>query len=302
MANYGQDNLLDFLSSVIPGTQLNSLLIEVFRMRSEQLKASDLLKAYANNRFVQPANISPISFKRMELEIMEFLSTKEFDLLEFGPLAPFGSCSVLGTISQNLILSASRGSEVVADITNLMALESAKRKKANTSSQNINLAATHRLTRCQPLTSEKHTAHFKILCLTTAGYDKGNSTFEVQSIAAHINIYLEIFTTILNIQSDQLRVKIFHLTDNNQDKLSSISSRVRPLCKTENIELISIPRTQKIYYQDIQFQINFLCKDQEYFIVDGGFVDWTQQLLQNKKERLMTSGMGTEYLYKVLNS
>jgi hypothetical protein len=33
---------------------------------------------------------------------------------------------------------------------------------------------------------------------------------------------------------------------------------------------------------------------QEYFIVDGGFTDWTQQWLSNRKERLLTSGMGSE--------
>jgi len=28
--------------------------------------------------------------------------------------------------------------------------------------------------------------------------------------------------------------------------------------------------------------------------VDGGFTDWTQQLLSNRKERLLISGMGSE--------
>jgi len=29
-------------------------------------------------------------------------------------------------------------------------------------------------------------------------------------------------------------------------------------------------------------------------LVDGGFTTWTQQLLSNRKERLMTSGLGSE--------
>jgi hypothetical protein len=32
----------------------------------------------------------------------------------------------------------------------------------------------------------------------------------------------------------------------------------------------------------------------DYSIVDGGFTDWTQQLLSNRKERLLISGMGSE--------
>jgi hypothetical protein len=49
------------------------------------------------------------------------------------------------------------------------------------------------------------------------------------------------------------------------------------------------------YYILARFQI--FCLDnnnQEYLIVDGGFTDWTQKLLNNKKERLLISGMGSE--------
>jgi len=31
-------------------------------------------------------------------------------------------------------------------------------------------------------------------------------------------------------------------------------------------------------------------------VADGGFTDWTARLLQDKKERLMTSGIGTEFV------
>lgn len=33
-----------------------------------------------------------------------------------------------------------------------------------------------------------------------------------------------------------------------------------------------------------------------YPVADGGFTDWTARLLQNKKERLLTSGLGTEFV------
>jgi hypothetical protein len=33
-----------------------------------------------------------------------------------------------------------------------------------------------------------------------------------------------------------------------------------------------------------------------YPVADGGFTDWTARLLQNKKERLLTSGIGTEFI------
>jgi len=49
------------------------------------------------------------------------------------------------------------------------------------------------------------------------------------------------------------------------------------------------------YYSGVRFQIYARDKaGTEYFIVDGGFTDWTQQLLSNRKERLLISGMGSE--------
>jgi hypothetical protein len=32
----------------------------------------------------------------------------------------------------------------------------------------------------------------------------------------------------------------------------------------------------------------------DYFVGEGGFTDWIQQLLSNRKERLSISGMGSE--------
>lgn len=299
-AKYGIENLLDLLVDKFSGSDFSSLLIEVFRRRSQKLTPADLLNSYSQNRFVQTANVPTLAFQRFELKMLEHLSKHGFDILEFSPTAPLGTCSVLGTISQNLILGASRNTEVVADITNLMALETARRKKKNSQLEEVSFAAAHRLTRCQPPLEEKHTAHFKILCLTTSGRDNGNSLFEVQALAKHINTHLATFNEVLGIDKQQLKVKLIKLENQNIQKLDSIASRILPLCDTENVEVVEVSHTEKIYYRDFQFQINFLVDGQEHFIVDGGLVDWTQQLLANKKERFMTSGMGTEYLFKVL--
>ena len=41
---------------------------------------------------------------------------------------------------------------------------------------------------------------------------------------------------------------------------------------------------------------------EEIEIADGGFVDWTQQLLGSKKERLLIAGFGMELLHKFQES
>ena len=53
--------------------------------------------------------------------------------------------------------------------------------------------------------------------------------------------------------------------------------------------------TGRGYYVWAGFQIFVKdSKGAELFLVDGGFTDWTQKLLSDRKERLLISGMGTE--------
>lgn len=57
------------------------------------------------------------------------------------------------------------------------------------------------------------------------------------------------------------------------------------------------------YYQGPCFHIKLKNKDGQYFMLsDGGFVNWTQQLLQDDKERLMTSAIGLELLCRIFRT
>jgi hypothetical protein len=55
------------------------------------------------------------------------------------------------------------------------------------------------------------------------------------------------------------------------------------------------------YYKRLQFKIYVVRNNKEFDIGDGGFVDWTQKLTGNKKERLLISAIGIEYLFKIFN-
>ena len=51
------------------------------------------------------------------------------------------------------------------------------------------------------------------------------------------------------------------------------------------------------YYRGSCMRISPAAPDGErYAVVDGGFTDWTARLLEDKKERLLTTGIGTEFL------
>jgi hypothetical protein len=57
----GVEGLVELLSAQLSPTDLQSLLIEIYRRRAEALTPRDLLHHYQHNRFVQPAQVSPIA-------------------------------------------------------------------------------------------------------------------------------------------------------------------------------------------------------------------------------------------------
>ena len=61
-------DLLQVLTQRLSQSDLQSLLLEVYRSRSQSLTPQHLLQQYEHNRLVQPANISPrqlLEFNRL---------------------------------------------------------------------------------------------------------------------------------------------------------------------------------------------------------------------------------------------
>ena len=51
------------------------------------------------------------------------------------------------------------------------------------------------------------------------------------------------------------------------------------------------------YYTGLCLRVSPLAPDgARYPVADGGFTDWTTRLLQDRKERLLTSGIGSEFV------
>ena len=122
--------------------------------------------------------------------------------------------------------------------------------------------------------------------------------------AEHIGFYLSLFKKLLNIPGDA-DIEVF-LTDFSEKHTDQLWKDVaQPLSKKFSGIQISFDQHREAainYYGDICFRINLTCKKGDSFdIVDGGFTDWTQKIISNEKERLLTSGIGTELLLKVFN-
>jgi hypothetical protein len=293
----GKADLLSTLTE-LPLSELNSLLMEIFRLKASEKSPAELAAAYRNNRFVAPSTVPPVEFLESELELLKLAEQFGFTCLELSPLAPLGSCSSIAPVNQNKIVSALRGTEIVADATNMIALEIAARRTAcGFDRKSIHLCATHRHVRAQALPGKGFYAHFKIFCAVTGMKDTGNFQAESDALVKHLELYHHYLNRTLGLQKASF---IFKSLDKDGEENRLATACWKSVSGMAGITRTSVSQSEHAYYKGVRFTINIELNGNEYNIGDGGFVDWAEKLSGNKKERLITSAIGTERLFKVL--
>ncbi len=291
----GRPDLLNILTQKLSASEFNTLMLEVFRQRAERLKPAEVLRQYRQNRFVQASAIEPIRFGEFELYLLREAARAGFAPVELSPLSPFGACSVVGPTSQNKIVSAMRGTEVTADATNVLALESVLRRQATQFPvEPLRLCTAHRHVRAQALEQPGHTAHFKVFCMTTAGRDTGSFAFERRSLLEHWAFYRTYLQEKLGF-GVFFRIKSLAATPQERRFVQSIAEELTALNWPFDLT-VHVPESQP-YYRILQTKLVIRAGEQELEIADSGFTDWTQRLSGNRKERFLISGMGTGLLY-----
>jgi hypothetical protein len=307
----GVANLLGILVDRLTPSDLQSLLLEVYRQRAAKQTPAALLSSYEHNRFVRPSPISPHWL--LEVDRLAFsLAAPLFEPLELAPVCPLGTNSVVASVDQNKTIATIRNSELVSDSTNVLALECAARRRLHLRSpgqarQRVRLCASHRLLRPQNASGPATFAHFRLFGLCTAGRDEGSYGFELESLAEQIGLYLRLLLGLAanGYQIGSLRVGITDLTGGTRHAVLH-TSVIEPLAaQFPQVQLEFDPQRSsgRNYYAELCFAI--FAKDHadmEYMLVDGGLTTWTQQLLSNQKERLLISGIGTERLCSVFRT
>jgi hypothetical protein len=156
--------------------------------RAAQRTPAHLQQQWERDRFVCPAYIDQRTLNELDGHLLAAASG--FEARELSPLAPLGSCSAIGLTSQNKIVSTFRGTEVVSDPTNLLALESARRLRGNPL-QTIKLMTNHRCVRAQQVPNQPgYAAHFRLFCMTTAGHERKDQGLLVEALSEHIRTQL----------------------------------------------------------------------------------------------------------------
>ena len=298
----GVPGLVSILAEKLSPTDLQSLLLEIYRARSQRTQPSTVLSDFESNRFVRPSAGSPVSLAEWEQVAFSHLPGG-FEPLALSPLCPFGTNSAVAPIDQNWAVTTSRNTEVVSDSTNVLALECALRRrkflrKNSKSSELIQLAASHRLMRAQKYQDPKSIAHFSAFALCSAGRDQGNLRFELSTLGVHIRFYLAALRAFLGL-GVPLHLSVTDFAASPREKL--IETELLSVIRTEFdvVDCVFDPQRTKGrgYYIDLCFHIHATNSFGERLeLVDGGSVDWTQKYLSNAKERLIISGIGSERL------
>ena len=171
----------------------------------------------------------------------------------------------------------------------------------------MKLAASQRLMRAQELTDPTHSPHFKLLGLCSSGRDTGSFSFELANLPEHLGLYLGLLEAWRERggKLGAIRALVTPLPGGPAE--STVEERViAPLAERHpDVEFQLFPEREqgRGYYSHTCFHVYAGPPGGEAIqLVDGGFTDWTQQLVGSKKERLLISGMGCERVVELFSA
>lgn len=280
----GGDAILDRLAE-LPGADLTTLLLGLFRRRTAKMTPSDVYRRYRSDRFCTPCAV-PFERLRATEDRMLSLLPNGFRPVTLAPIAPLGLHSVLGAVHQDKVLSTVRGNEVAADPTNGLTLVAATERQAlgPRSVEDVRLATVQRVVRAQMFSTPGFAAHFGLLGLVTAGRDTGDFEFERRSAVEHLRYVADLVPAPTEIRLTAWNPRYEVVCEAIRDALAP----------TPNVTVTDDPDREpgRDYYTGFAYGAYLDGKN----VADGGFTDWTQRLLANRKERLLTCGVGVDRL------
>lgn len=215
------------LSSDLPLSDLQSLLIDVYDWRAQHGGAANLLaRTAAHSLFTH----SSASARLMNLfDGIAFETASCFEAIDLSPVCTLGASYTLGGTSQKNVLTTIRNAESLGDSTIAMALECARRRRPKLASRDaaeVRLCASHRVVRLQPFDVPGFTPHFRLYAMVTAGRDTGSFEFEHRHLREHLEFYLRLMRK-LNEKGFAFDAPIVEITDLDAAEAALVARGVR---------------------------------------------------------------------------
>jgi hypothetical protein len=274
---------------------LQAALMDVSRSRAAAVAPARLMQRWRQDRYVQPDTCDPRLVWPLEARLWELLPD-EFAGVELSPVAPLGACSAVGPVSQDRVISTTRGTEVVSDPTNVLALEAAARRQRSASPV-VSLAACHRVLRGQPFDAPGLFQHFRLFALVTSARDQGSGRTEAAMLTTHLKFWARALSELLPARRTAVRYTVFDFAPLHERMRDTVLPALQPLPCAVAVEEDPGRERAGGYYQRGAIRIDVETADGDWGEVgDGGFTDWTAQLLNDAKERCLISCISTERL------
>jgi hypothetical protein len=277
------------LATGLAGSELSSVLLEVMRQRAEARTPAEVLAQYQRDGFCRPAAID----QRASLEIDRHLlaAAEGFEAIELPPVAPLAACSSVARTSQNRVLSALRSTEIVADPTNVLALECALRLRAGAAA--VHLATSQRVIRAQPVPKlPGYAPHFRIFVLASGGIETRDHAFTVAALERHIRTML--------VALDRLEAHGHAFGARRVDLLATPARAAladRIAASLGGVAVQRKPLDHPYYSAGLRYMLWVTTPDgAELPLIDGGAFDWLAQLSANRRAVYVATGAGAQLI------
>jgi hypothetical protein len=282
---------------------LHTLLLDVSRRRAAAVTPARLVSRWQQDRYVRLAGSDPRHVWQLESRLWGLLPD-DFTGVDLSPVAPLGVCSALGPVSQDRVISTVRGSEVVSDPTNVLALEAALRRQRSRAPV-VNLACCHRVLRGQPFDAPGAFQHFRLFALVSSARDGGSATTEAAMLGAHLRYWSRALGELLPAGTVTISFTVFGFPRLSERIRDTVLPALRPLPPGVTVEEDPGRERARGYYERGAIRIDATADGGTADatsvagateIGDGGFTDWTARLLSDAKERCFISCVSTERL------
>jgi len=278
---------------------LNRLLTQVFAERSARQNPQELLRAFAANKYAQPSTIDPVAYHLLESEILQTARQFGSNCVMLSPAAVFGCCSSLGLVSQNKVVSATRGLEILSDATNMLTLYVADGLRSGRivrDDEPIHFCTTHRHLRVYRDLGPGMTAHFGLFVQISSGKAQSSYGFECQTMGFHI----DVVRAILGAKNVPYQIVLNRRPGYKDGErfFSTIVTNIHTEFPDIPVEVDRTPSTSA-YYQGLRAVFQVQSDGRNIELGDLGFTDWTRQLLNRKSERLCISSLAIDRLMQI---
>jgi hypothetical protein len=277
------------LAADLSGSELHSVLLEVMQRRAARRAPRDLVSQYQRDAFCAPAGVDQRT--AVELDAHLLAAAGGFEAIELSPVAPLGVCSAVALTDQKRVLSALRGTEVVSDPTNVLALECALRLRARPAAP-VHLATCQRVVRAQPVPKGRgFTQHFRLFVLASGGPEEREHRFTVSTVLCHIRTALAALDR-LEAHGYAFGARLVDiLTTPEREALGArVAEQLGGLATRKVLE-------HPYYSGGLRFQIWVTDRDGATIpLIDGGTFDWLAKLSSNRRAVYVATGAGAQLM------